>query len=182
MGAVAVTGLLGTLLPVWSLSMAPADLRPGRRFIGGDVFGQTVDVSVGFYTWITSNLPVVAVIPMALAMAAAVAVTQVVSSPSRTLWGATAAVAVCALALAISVAIRPSRASAVTGPLARELRSNDLQSALGQGPDMGIGFGSGLIVALLCLITVLVIAVWQYVIASRPGSAPQVNPAPAPGP
>lgn len=171
MGAVAAIGLLSTLLPIWTLQIALSDLSPGLTITDYDDVEQTVDVNLGFYTWIAGNLPAVAVIPLTLAVAVAVAMIQVVSGSDRTLWGGMAALAVCALALTVLVAIAPDRATSVTGPLAKEMSVRGLRRTVGGEGDLGVGLGSGLIVAMICLIAVLAIAAWQYVISSRPNSA-----------
>ncbi|WP_179470124.1 hypothetical protein [Mycolicibacterium vinylchloridicum] len=182
MGAMAVIGLLSTLLPIWTLQVALSDLSPGLTIMDGDDVEQTVGVHFGFYTWIVANVPVAAVIPLTLAVAAAVAMTQAVSGSNRTLWGGTAALAVGALVLTASVAIRPNRTTSVTGPLAKEVSMRGLRRTVGADGDLGVGLGSGLIVALICLIAVLAIAAWQYVISSRPSSAapPGMQPTQSP--
>jgi hypothetical protein len=171
MGAVAVIGLLSTLLPIWTLQVGLSDLSPGLTIMDGDDVEQTVGVSLGFYTWIVGNVPVAAVIPVTLAVAVAVATAQAVSGSNRTLWGGMAALAVCTLTLTASVAIRPNRTTSVTGPLAKEVSMRGLRRTVGGDGDLGVGLGSGLIVALICLISVLAIAAWQYVMSSRPSSA-----------
>ncbi len=167
-GVVALAGLLCTLLPMWTLDVNPADFERGRYGSESDLAGSLVKVHVGFYDWLISAAPVLAMIPLALAVAVAVAVIQILrKGADREMWGFSAAFAVCALVLAVSVAIRPSSVAEVSGPLARELGPRDLDQASG----VDVGYGPGLIIAVIALVVVCGIAAWQYLATAKAASA-----------
>jgi hypothetical protein len=167
-GVVALAGLLCTLLPMWTLDVNPADFERGRYGSESDLANSLVKIHVGFYDWLISSAPVLAMIPLALAVAVAVAVIQIIrKGADREMWGASAAFAVCALVLAASVAIRPSSAAEVSGPLARELKPRELDQASG----VDVGYGPGLIIAVIALVVVCGIAAWQYIATSKAASA-----------
>lgn len=172
MGVVALAGLLCTLLPLWTVPINPADFQSDlqRELDGLDeemMMDGIINVDVGFYDWTVSTTPVVFVIPLALAVAAAIAVVQLVRGSDRTLWGAAAAMVVSALLLAVSALISPEASIEVTGPLADELSTGDLDD-FSQGSGLDVGFGSGLVIAVIALVLVLGLAVWQYFAAGRP--------------
>jgi len=166
-GVVALAGMLCTLLPMWTLTVNPADFQR-NRFDDGDELGNSlIKIHLGFYDWITKAPPVFALIPLALAVAVAVALIQIIGKGAdRLMWGASAVSALFSLVLTASVAIRPSSAAEVTGPLARELGPRDLP--LNQASSTDIGYGPGLIIALITLVAICGIAAWQYVVTSDP--------------
>lgn len=178
-GSVALVGLLATLFPVWVVDVGEDYLLgPGEEGLGG-----TVVVTLDFYSWVASAVPVFGLIPLALAAAVAVAATQLVRGVDRGLWGATAALMTITVVLAGTVALRPTPKTVITGELAREMSPDDLQRF---GPDsMGVpvSYGPGLIVALVCVLVVLAITAWQYLApAPRPAAAPVAGVAPWPQP
>ncbi|ORX06122.1 hypothetical protein AWC30_06855 [Mycolicibacillus trivialis] len=82
-GSVALVGLLATLFPVWVVDVGEDYLLgPGEEGLGG-----TVVVTLDFYSWVASAVPVFGLIPLALAAAVAVAATQLVRGVDRGLWG-----------------------------------------------------------------------------------------------
>lgn len=170
-GIVALAGVLCTLLPLWTLSVNPDDFRDYGISEPSGSSGSLITLHVGFYDWLTSSAPVFAMIPMALAIAFAVAVVQAVRGDTdRTLWGASAAFALCTLVLAVSVAIRPSSAVEVSGQLSRRLTPGDL--SVNQGSSLDVGYGSGLIIAVICLVVVLGLTAWQSLAADRSSATP----------
>lgn len=147
---VSLAGLLCTLLPMWSLGVDPADFEETSYQSGVEVVNGLIKVHVGFYDWIVSAAPALALIPLALAVAVAVALIQIVrKGADREMWGAAASFALCALLLAASVAIRPSSAAEVSGPLAQKLKPRDLP--LNQASGVDVGYGQGLIIAFTAL-------------------------------
>lgn len=161
-GIVALAGMLCTLLPMWTLTVNPADFQRNRFDDGDDLANSLVKIHLGFYDWITKAPPVFALIPLALAVAVAVALIQILGKGAdRLMWGASAALALCALVLTASVAIRPSTAVEVTGPLAREFGPRDL--SLNQASSTDVGYGAGLIISLITLVAICGIAAWQYI-------------------
>lgn len=165
-GVVALAGLLCTLLPVWTLNVNPADFERNRSGVGRDAANSLVKIHVGFYDWLISTAPVLAMIPLALAVAAAVALIQIFrKGAEREMWGSSAAFALCALVLAASVAIRPASAAEVSGPLAQRLGPRDLP--LNQASGVDVGYGPGLIIASIALVAVCGIATWQYIVTAK---------------
>jgi hypothetical protein len=163
-GVVALAGFLCTLLPMWTLDVNPADFEGSGSQSRIDVVNGLIKIHVGFYDWIIAAAPVLALIPLALAVAVAVAVIQILrKGVDREMWGAAAAFALCALVLAAAVAIRPSSSAEVSGPLAQKLKPHDLP--LNQASGVDVGYGPGLIIALIALVAVCGIAAWQYVAA-----------------
>lgn len=175
-GLVALVGLFGTRLPVWVMHVDD-DYLPASDF--EERLGGTLDIELDFYSWGTGGVPVLGLIPLALAAAVAVAATQLVRGADRRLWGATAALMTVTVVLAGSVALRRPPKMTVTGDLARQMQlsPDDLQFDPGSaGPP--VNYGAGLYIALLCVLVVLVIALWQYV-AAAPRRAPMPWPPPA---
>ena len=169
MGVLALVGLGCTLLPLWTMAVNPADFRPDLGGIDPDAVDSTLDITVGFYDWgaASANSAAIAMIPIALAVAVAIAVTLAARGSDRTLWGAAAATALSSLVLSIAVVLQPATDIEITGPLGRELRPSDLGS-LDAGADLDVGYGAGLIVAVVALVLVLGVATWQYFVSGRP--------------
>lgn len=172
MGLVALVGLGCTLLPLWTISADDEDLRAGLEEAGVRLGDSGVKLNVGFYDWgiVTSAATVVGLIPIALAVVVAIAVTQAVRGADRTLWAAAAMTVVCTLVLSVATAFQPVPSPEVTGPLARELSPGDLDAGAG----FDVGYGAGLIIALVALVVVLGIAAWQYIASGR--TKPQPSP------
>lgn len=162
-GIVALAGVLCTLLPLWTITLNPDDYRGyGVSDVDDEFAGSVITLNVGFYDWLTSSALVLALIPMALAVAVGVAVIQVVRAvPDRNLWGASAAFASCTLVLVASVAVSPSSTLEVTGQLSRELNPRDL--TVNQASSLNAEYGPGLIIAVVALVVVGGLAAWQYV-------------------
>lgn len=169
MGAVALVGLGCTLLPMWTLAVNPADFRSELGGIDPDLADSTVDITLGFYDWgaANGNSAAIAMIPIALAVAVAIAVTLAVRGSDRTMWGAAAATALSSLVLSLAVVLQPATDLEITGPLGRELSPEDLGS-LDTGSDLDVGYGAGLVIALIALVLVLGLAAWQYFASGRP--------------
>lgn len=69
MGAFAIIGLAATLLPMWSVTLDPADYGFNRYdfdvdegFVVDSIRGSA-SIDIGFYDWIMSAAPVAAVMP-----------------------------------------------------------------------------------------------------------------------
>lgn len=167
MGLVAAVGLGCTLLPLWEITLDSRDLEAGLAEAGVRWQNSDITLRIGFYDWgiVTSSATVVALIPIALAVALALALTLAVRGADRTLWAAAAMTTVCTLALSAATALQPAPSRDVTGPLARRLSLDDT------GGGFDVGYGAGLIVALVALVGVFGIAVWQYA-ALRPRAVP----------
>ncbi|MCV7044743.1 hypothetical protein H7J08_08645 [Mycobacterium frederiksbergense] len=158
---------------MWSLTFRPGDYGFDRSefdletgVVDVESIGGVISVDLGFYDWILSAAPVAAVMPLVFALTIAVSLTQVLRSADHRFWGAIAASALCAIVLVVSTAIRPQTRHAVTGPLARELSSDDL-ATLGQPAPVDVGLGAGFALTIVALIAVGVLGGWQYVITSR---------------
>ena len=168
-GLLAAVGLGCTLLPLWTLHADSADLEAGLAEAGVRWEDTGVTLRIGFYDWglVTSGATAIALIPIALAVAVAIAVTLAVRGADRTLWAAAAATMLCTLALSAATALQPAPSREVTGPLSRRLRLEDLSA----GGGFDVGYGAGLIVALVAMVGVLGVAAWQYA-ALRPKNTP----------
>jgi hypothetical protein len=155
-GLLAAVGLGCMLPPLWTLTADSADLEAGFAEAGVRWEDTGVTLRIGFYDWglVTSG-------------ATAIAVTLAVRGADRTLWAAAAATMLCTLALSAATALQPAPSREVTGPLSRRLRLEDLDA----GGGFDVGYGAGLIVALVAMVGVLGVAVWQYA-ALRPRTAP----------
>jgi hypothetical protein len=169
MGVAAAVGFGCTLLPLWTITLDSKDLEAGLAEAGVRWENSDVVLKIGFYDWgiVTSSATVVALIPIALAVTFAIAVTLAVRGADRALWAAAAMTTVCTLALSAATALQPAPSREVTGPLARRLSLDDLDT----GGGFDVGYGAGLIVALVAMAAVFGIAVWQY-IALRPKALP----------
>ncbi len=176
---VGLAGLLCTLLPMWTVPVEPSDFQSDlqQELDGIDpelMMDGVIDIHVGFYDWLISTTPVVFVIPLALAVAVAVAVTQLVRGSDRGLWGGTGALVTVALLLALAVLVQPSAKVAVTGELADQLSERDLNQ-FDQTSQFDVGYGLGLILAVVALVVVLGLSAWQYFATGRPAK-PQPQP------
>jgi hypothetical protein len=170
-GVVALAGLLSTLLPMWSMGLPSLRGSVVALWFGLGIGGfpkseSEIEIHVGFYDWIASGRPVVAVAPLVLALAIAVAVAAVLAGPDRTQWGATAAAAMCALIMLGATAIRPQSARDITGPLADQMSHRDAAMIQNSG-QTDVHVGAGLVLALVALALVAGLAGWQYFSVSR---------------
>ena len=171
-GVVALAGVLCTLLPMWAVDLDPGDYSGyGVAGVDPELAGSKITLHVGFYDWLTSTAPVLALIPIALAVAVGAAVAQAVrATPERTIWGAAAAFAFCALVLAASVAVSPSAAVEVTGELSRNMRPGEF--TVDQDSSLDVSYGAGLVISVIALVLVCGIAAWQYVVTPAPEDEP----------
>lgn len=175
-GLVALVGLFSTRLPVWVMHVDDEYLRASGV---EERLGGTMDIELDFYSWGTGGVPALGLIPLALAAAVAVAATQLVRGADRRLWGATAALMTVTVLLAGSVGLRRSPKMTVTGELAEQMQMSPDGPQLDPGSTgLPVNYGAGLFIALLCVLVVLVIALWQY-IAAAPRRAPAPWPQPA---
>jgi len=173
-GAVALAGLLSTLLPMWSMSL-PA-LRGSLVGLGVGVMSKSandIQIHIGFYDWIASGRPACAVAPLALALAVAVAVASVVGEPDRTMWSVAAGASVCALIILAATAIRPQSAREITGPLAAHMSRRDMVAIQNSG-HVAANMSAGLVLALVTLAVVAGLAAWQFLAMVR--QTPVVGP------
>jgi hypothetical protein len=163
-GAVAIVGLAATLLPLWSLTLQPADL--GLEDPGGQSVSGSASVGIGIYDWILSARPVAAAIPVAFALAIAASATQLLRGDDRTLWGAVSAAALSAIAVVVFTAISPETDYAVTGPLALELDTGN-RSNLTEPMPAEVGIEAGFALTLTALTVLCALACWQYAMLGR---------------
>lgn len=166
LGVAGLGGLLTTFLPMWttglpSLRGTIIALWFGIGFGGSATSANDVQINVGFYDWIASGRPVVAVAPLVFALTLSVAVASVLSGPDRMLVGVTAAAAISALIILGATAIHPRSAREVTGPLAEQMSRRDLALITNSG-QTDVHLGIGLILAVVVLALVAVLAAWQY--------------------
>lgn len=172
---IAVIGLAGTLLPMWSLTLQPGDFGFNRYefdvdsgSVSAQSVGGLVSVSIGFYDWFISAAPVAAVMPIVFALTIALATAQWLSGSGRHLWGAASALSLCSIIVVAATALRPEARHTVTGPLVHALKSNDL-AALNQPTPMDVSIGAGFIVSLVALLAIGTLTGWYYYSnASRP--------------
>lgn len=170
-GSVAVIGLVGTLLPMWSLTVQRRELgidAPRYDVDTGSVVpdgssGGAAAAHVGVYDWILSGASISGVIPIALALAIAISATQLLRGNDRTLWGAAGASALGALIVVVITAIRPRTEHTVTGPLALELDGGSGRS-LNDSVPMDVGIEAGFMLAVAALITICALTGWQYAV------------------